>query len=303
MKDIEFQLISTLEKDGRISFTQMSRLLGISVSTIAKKYKNLVQAGVIEIKAITNPHRLGLNAHAIIAIRTSVGKLEGIGNKLAEFPNVELVVALISRFNLVISAQYTNWGELLDFISTELSAIEDIHEMEIFFTKDNIKRFYDTPHAGLDVSPVKIDGIDRQIINALCENGRSSVSCLAHELNLSVSSISKRLSRLYNENAIKVRAIIDYSKIGYDSSAFILVRAQHKQLKSICETLIKYTELSTIITLINGYDIFLSTTCKDSHSLYDLINNKIASIRGVDDIVIWPRGKTIKRFFGLFPNK
>jgi Lrp/AsnC family transcriptional regulator for asnA, asnC and gidA len=302
MKDIDFQLISALEKDGRTSFTHLSRSLGCSISTIAKKYKQLVQEGVIETKAITNPHRLGLVAHAIIAIRTSVGKLESVGNKLAEYPNIELVVALIGQFNLIVSIQYPSWDQLHDFISNELSAISDIREMDIFFTKTNIKRFYDMPFARLDLPPVRIDKTDRQIIEALSDNGRLSVSNLAHMLALSVSSVSKRLSRLLDENVIKVRSIIEYRKIGYDSSAFIFIRTHRQQLDAVCDTLLKYPELSTVITLVNVYDLFLSATCKDSANLYDLVNNKIASVGGVDDIIVWPRGKIFKRTFGLFPG-
>lgn len=297
----DLKLVATLEKDGRASFAQLSRLLGVSISTVAKKTRQLLEEGVVEIKAVTNPHRLGLNAHAMIAIRTSPQALDKVSAKLVEHPNTELVANIFSRFNILVSAQFETWDDLHEFVSSELSIIHEILDMEIYFCKENKKRYFDVPFAPSENSPLKIDEIDRQIINVLCVNGRYSVSNLANTLGLSVSTASKRLSRLYDENAIQVRGHVNQTKIGNHATAFFMIKADHDEIERICDSIVTYHEISTVITLVNKYDIFVGGVCRDSDALYDLVNIRIASIPGVKDIETWPRGKIFKRHYGLLP--
>lgn len=304
IKEIDLKLISELDANGRVSSAELSRSLGISVSTVAKKISTLRKNGIIEIRAIPNPHRLGHIASAMIAIRTSVGKIEDVYKRLSVYPNIDLIVAIFGRFNLLVSAHFSSWDNLHDFISSELATIDYIIDKQIIFIKDNKRRFFDFPGKQNDErSILKIDKIDRQIIDALCIDGRYSVSYLAEILDLDISTVSKRLSHLFAENAIRVRANVDNKKIGYHSLAFILIHAQNNMIDSICRQIDTFEEVSTIITLINHYDIFVNAKSVDSQSLYDFINNKISVIPGVIDIEVWLRGKTFKTFFGSLPEK
>jgi DNA-binding Lrp family transcriptional regulator len=304
IKDKDLKLILALDADGRASYAELSRSLGISISTVAKKIKHLLNDGVIEIKAIPNPDRLGHTAHAFVAMTTTVNKLEEVCKRLELYPNIDLLAAIFGRFNLVASVQFTSWNHLHDFISSELATIENISNMEILFAKENKKRFYHIRGSkDSEYSTLKIDNIDRQLIDALCVDGRYSVSHLATTFNLSISSVSKRLTHLFEENAIRVRANIDYDKIGYHARAFILIHAQNNMIDDICRKLNGYEDVQTVITLINGYDIFAGVVARDSESLYDLINKRIASIPGVHDIEVWIRGKNFKRYFGPLPEK
>ena len=304
LKEIDLKLISTLEKDGRASYAQLSRSLGISTSTVAKKVKNLIDEGVITINGIVNPYRLGHTAHAIIAIKTYVDKLEDVCNYLNKFPNVNLMVAVFGRYNLVISLEFMSWDALHEFIPSELAAMNEIREMEIFFTKEDKKRAFDVPLSGKYLTAMmSIDKVDRDIIETLRNFGRISVSDLAHQLGLSISSVSKRISRLYEEKAVKVRAVVNQNKIGFHANAFIFIHAHHAQIENICNKFLDFEEIKTIITLVNGYEIFIVAVCKDSEDLYDLVYNKIAEINGVIDTETWLRGKVFKRYYGPLPLK
>jgi DNA-binding Lrp family transcriptional regulator len=300
----DLRLISALDTNGRASYAELSRSLGISISTISKKVKSLLNDKIIQIQAIPNPNRLGQTAHALVAIRTSVNKLEDVCKRLEVYPSIDLLAAVFGRFNLVASVQFTNWDDLHDFISSVIAAIDCITDMEVFFAKENKKRFYHILSTkDNEKSTIKIDDVDRKIINALCVDGRASVSDLAKMFNLNISSVSKRLSHLFEENVIRVQAHVDYNKVGYHARAFVLIRAQNNMIESICRTINNFTEVQTVITLINGYDIFLGTVSYDSESLYNLVNEKIAVIPGVLNVEVWVRGKNFKRYFGPLPEK
>jgi DNA-binding Lrp family transcriptional regulator len=295
----DLRLISELEEDGRASYTQLSQTIGISASTVAKKIDNLVDDGIISIHAVLNPYRLGVTAHAIIAVKTYVGKLDIVCNYLKNIPNVDLIVAIFGRYNLIISAQFMNWDDLHEFISSKLVAVNGISEMQILFTKDDKKRRFEAFSKRQSANTVlNIDKIDREIIEALHFDGRCGLSSIASQLGLSVSYVSKRLSRLLKEQAIRICAAVDQNKIGFHASAFILVHADHDHIENICQKFLDFTEIKTIITLVNGYEILISAVTKDSESLYDLVNNEIAAIPGVIDTETWLRGKIFKRYSG-----
>ena len=63
------KIILELQEKGRASYAELASKLGISVSTVATRTEKLISSRVIEIRAIPNPYKMGLQANALIAIK------------------------------------------------------------------------------------------------------------------------------------------------------------------------------------------------------------------------------------------
>jgi DNA-binding Lrp family transcriptional regulator len=301
MDDIDLKLLTALVENGRASFRQLSRKLGISISEVSKRVNYLLKNQYLEIKGVPNPYKLGYLANAIIAANVAVDKIDEICRNLESNFNVNFIATTFGSFNLLIIVYFPTWDQLHTFISGGILASKDVHEIEIYFVKDVLKRYYGiSSEKTFKPNFYKIDNIDLQIIYQLVENGRYSGKYLADKLGIDQSTVSKRISFLLNENFIRIRAITNPTKVGQRTNAIFLLRINRNNVEEIIAKLENLKEVISIMTLINGYDIYLSLVAKDNEDLYGLVKQKITLSSGIKHASILVIGKIIKRYYGNF---
>ena len=66
--ELDFQILTLLQKDGRMSFTEISKEINVAVSTIRHRFINLVDDGTLKIIGRIDPNKIGFNAYASILI-------------------------------------------------------------------------------------------------------------------------------------------------------------------------------------------------------------------------------------------
>ena len=68
LDDLDFSILSCLQKDGRESFTVMAEKLNVSVGTIRTRVNKLIEDGTVNIIGRVNPDKVGFRSYAHIAI-------------------------------------------------------------------------------------------------------------------------------------------------------------------------------------------------------------------------------------------
>ncbi|OGP50232.1 MAG: hypothetical protein A2Y79_07955 [Deltaproteobacteria bacterium RBG_13_43_22] len=137
---IDEVLILELQKDGRCSYTTMANAAKISLSTVYRRVKRLVDDEIIEISGIVDYDKLGLVAHAIIGLDVDLGKIDSVCEKLANIPNVSYVGSSFGRFDIIFYIHFSSPKMLSKFIKTELSKMEGILDSEAFLIADIKKK-------------------------------------------------------------------------------------------------------------------------------------------------------------------
>jgi Lrp/AsnC family transcriptional regulator for asnA, asnC and gidA len=295
--EIDRKLILALQENGRMSNVELSRRLGLHVSTISKKIEQLEEAEIMKIRALPNPFKLGYNANAYIAIEAESQKIERICSRLMQRFHVNLVVTAFGRYDIIAGLYFPSWENLLDFVSSELAANQGVKSVETFLVKEIKKRYY-----GFivdDRAPVKIDEIDQKIIEKLTEDGRTKNRYLAQELGISAPACLRRLARLIGSKVIEIKAIPNPSQLGYASNAFLFLRVEPGKLDEVCARLTIYEDVFLITTLFNGHDLLIGVNGTSPEALYKF-KNKILSIDGIvhDETII--RAEIKKRYYGGF---
>ena len=78
---------------------------------------------------------------------------------------------------------------------------------------------------------IKLDDIDRGILNILVENSRLSLRQIARKINVSVATVMHHLKKVDNMGIIKKYTTkLDYEKIGYDVEVMIEIRISKGKL-------------------------------------------------------------------------
>jgi Lrp/AsnC family transcriptional regulator, regulator for asnA, asnC and gidA len=295
----ELRLLSKLEENAKNSYASLAQNLGINISTVARTMKSMRKNHLFSIHAIPNAQKLGYRARAMIAINIKLNAVDNFCEATKNNFFVSSIYFVYGRFNIVMFTQFPSWDGLHDFISSKLFMSSDIIEIEIFFIRDLIKQnsnpFF--KKRLLEEKYLELDEIDQRLMEELSLDGSYTYSYLAHKLGINISQVSRKVSALLKENAFKIIAIPNPTKIKYGVETIIMIRAEHNKLDSICNSLISFKDISTVLTLVNGYNIYLRIATSNQEITNNFIINKVPKLNGVSSIETLILGKIMKQHY------
>ena len=140
--EIDLKIIKILNEDGRTPFSQIAQRLGVSTGMIRQRYQRLVQDGVLQVVAVTNPLLMGFTTMAQIGVKVDVGRLQEIADQIASFEEVIYLVLLTGSYDLHIEIVCRDMTHLLDFLTNKLYSVEGIKDSETFICMHIAKEVY-----------------------------------------------------------------------------------------------------------------------------------------------------------------
>jgi len=127
----DLKIISLLNQDGRISSAEIARRIGgISPRTVNYRIDNLVERGIITIRAIVSPKMLGYVVLADVLIETEPGRLREVGLRVAAFEQVSYVAGATGDQDLSIQVVARSNEELFDFVTEEIGTIAGVRRTQ-----------------------------------------------------------------------------------------------------------------------------------------------------------------------------
>ena len=140
--DTDLRIIKMLNEDGRTPFSRIAEKLGVSTGMIRQRYHRLVQDGVLQVVAVTNPLLMGFTTMAHIGVKADVGRLQEIADQIACFDEVIYLVLLTGSYDLHIEIVCRDMTHLLDFLTKKLYSVEGIKDTETFICMRIAKEVY-----------------------------------------------------------------------------------------------------------------------------------------------------------------
>lgn len=129
---------------------------------------------------------------------------------------------------------------------------------------------------------MKIDEIDRKILDLLTENGRMSYVDIAKKLGLSRVAIRDRINNLIENEVIeKFSVVINSDKIGKKVSAFFEVDCEPTSLVSVAETLAKNPKVASCYQMTGPSTLHMHVLVNDFEQLEQFINEELYALKGI----------------------
>src|SRR6478752_9883577 len=85
--DVSRAIIEQLQADGRRSYASIGQAVGLSEAAVRQRVQKLIDSGVMQIVAVTDPMQIGFARQAMVGISVS-GDIEVVAAKLAQIPEV-----------------------------------------------------------------------------------------------------------------------------------------------------------------------------------------------------------------------
>jgi Lrp/AsnC family transcriptional regulator for asnA, asnC and gidA len=139
---IDRAIISYLQYDGRMSFTDIAAELDISEGAVRRRVKRLVEGGVLQIVGIAEPQHLGWNAAGMIGVNVQAGQVESVAQQIAQFPEVSYLFMASGGFDLFAEVYCHDMDHFVSFLNGKLQKVPGVQRTETFMILKMYKLSY-----------------------------------------------------------------------------------------------------------------------------------------------------------------
>lgn len=131
MNPLDTKILGLLIKDGRSSFAEIARILGISRAHARERVTKLLNDGVIEqFTAVVNPEKLGKAVSAFFDIKVSPQGIKEVAGELSQRPEVISLYIMNDMQSLHMHTLTEDMDVLEHFANENLFAREHIQSVD-----------------------------------------------------------------------------------------------------------------------------------------------------------------------------
>jgi Lrp/AsnC family transcriptional regulator for asnA, asnC and gidA len=125
---LDFEILSCLQQDGRMSFTVIAEKLEVSIGTVRSRFNKLIEEGTINIIGRVNPDKVGFQSYAQIGICVRPVTLkENVAESISNLPEVSFLAATSGDYDLEVDVMCRNNDHLMDFVNG-ISKIDGVYQ-------------------------------------------------------------------------------------------------------------------------------------------------------------------------------
>jgi len=141
LDDVSKAIIEQLQQDGRRSYAEIGKAVGLSEAAVRQRVQKLTESGVMQVVAVTDPMQLGFYRQAMIGIRAT-GDTTAVANKLSALPSVDYVVLTAGSFDILAEVVCENDDDLIELLNKQIRGIDGVQSTETFVYLKLHKQFY-----------------------------------------------------------------------------------------------------------------------------------------------------------------
>ena len=131
LDEVAKAIIEQLQDDGRRSYSAIAKDVGLSEAAVRQRVQRLLDAGVLQIVAVTDPLQVGFRRQAMIGLQVE-GDLETVARRLSALPEVAYVVTTAGSFDLLVEVVCEDDDQLLDLLSSRIRNLSGVRNTETF---------------------------------------------------------------------------------------------------------------------------------------------------------------------------
>ena len=127
---VDRAIISELQVDGRMSYAELGPRVGMSQAAVRQRVNRLIDRGVMQVVAVTDPLSLGLSTQAMVGITVS-GDVRTVAAAVADLVEAEYVLITAGRFDVLAEVLCEDNDALLTLVNDRILQIEGVASTEV----------------------------------------------------------------------------------------------------------------------------------------------------------------------------
>lgn len=141
LDEIDKAVVRALQVDGRMSYAKLGPEVGLSQAAVRQRVQRLIDSGVMQVVAVTDPLSIGFTVQAMIGIRAD-GDLRALASSLGDLPEIDYVVIASGGFDLLVEVVCEDAEHLMVLINDVIRSTPGVRSAEAFTYLDLVKQTY-----------------------------------------------------------------------------------------------------------------------------------------------------------------
>ncbi|MEU7631276.1 Lrp/AsnC family transcriptional regulator [Nocardia sp. NPDC049220] len=290
--DLDRRIIAALQGDGRASWTEIAELSGSSVATVARRGQQLLRDGVVRVAVVPSTHHAGADLF-VLRITCAPGTQMEVLTELVQHTNLRFLGLVTGTYDILAELNLPREESLQARIVDGILAIKGVLRCDTDLTLHVYKVAHDWSRQLLsDVPPEQVaeahqcdpshfDSADRQIVELMREDGRSSFRTVAAEVGLNESTVRRRFETLLSRGCILVTTLVPASALGFESEIILSITVSPPFLDSVARTLSRYRGVRYVAAMLSSNALMCELILPSTQDLFDFTTNTLGRLEGV----------------------
>jgi Lrp/AsnC family transcriptional regulator for asnA, asnC and gidA len=146
-----------------------------------------------------------------------------------------------------------------------------------------------------------MDEVDRLILQALQEDGRTPFTQIAKIAGVSETTIRSRYRNLVEEGVVHTVSIVDPFALDFNAPAMIGISAEPGKIEQVARSISELPEVSYLVMTLGQYDLLVEVYCRNLPHLTQLVTQQIQLVPGVRETQILVVAKIYKLSYRWSP--
>lgn len=134
-------IIEQLQADGRQPYATIAKAVGLSEAAVRQRVNRLLDSGVMQVVAVTDPLTLGFNRQAMVGIRAE-GDIREVADRLSALPEIDYVVLTAGSFDILVELVCADDDHLMRVLNDQIRAVPGVRDTETFVYLKLAKQTY-----------------------------------------------------------------------------------------------------------------------------------------------------------------
>jgi DNA-binding Lrp family transcriptional regulator len=319
LDQLDKQIIHALIIDGRVAFSRIATVTGVSEQTVARRYRRMHGDGTLRVVGIADSQRLGLSDW-VVRLQCVPDAAAAVADALARRPDTSWVKLLSGGTEIGCVVKPTGGGGRQDLLLRQLPASRRIvavsaHSLLHVFrggpdhwagatealtadqaaalTRDDAGAL---PRAGAPLGPD-----DEALMSELARDGRASYAELAEATHWHESTVRRRVEELRAAGVLYLDVDVDEAVFGIKTQATLWLSVTPARLASVGSALAQHREVPFAAATTGSSNLMAAVLCWDDQALYRYLTERIAGLDGVTALEVVPTIRNIKRAATVLP--
>lgn len=289
---LDLMLIDELQRDGRVPFAQVARLLGVTEKTVRRRVARLVEQRYITIAAVTDPASLGFGGMALALVTTDGQRSPAaIAADLAQLPEADYVSLTTGPFTMQVELVGDDIAQLNSVANDKIRPVPGVRSVELLpYLRLHYQQARFSAHRDdtEGIRPRPLDDTDRAIVAHLAVDGRAALKDIAAALGVSEAKIRFRYAKLVDSGALRVMCIANPLRLGHRFTSWVAVRVgEHGRAQVVAEALTRLTSVSYVAITAGRCDVLAEVVARTGEQLLSILDDDIRTIEGVMEVQSW----------------
>ncbi|MEV4755910.1 Lrp/AsnC family transcriptional regulator [Micromonospora sp. NPDC049559] len=293
LDDLDRRIVAALQSDGRASWTEIAERSGSSVATVARRGQQLLRDGIVRVAAVPDNNHAGAADLYVLRITCQPGTQMRVCAALAEQPDLRFLGLVTGPYDIMAELNLRREESLQARIVEQILAIDGVQRCDTDLTLHVYKVAHDwsqqlltgevrEPVTGAhQCDPSHFDAVDREIIELMREDGRSSFRTVAAEVGLNESTVRRRFETLLNRGCIRVTTLVPAPALGFESEIILNITVAPPFLESVARTLSNYRGVRYVAAMLSQNALMCELILPTTQDLFEFTTGVLGRLEGV----------------------